>query len=123
MSNADPILTDRPMISLKDLTPADLQSLLAQLTAAQNAEKSAAKARREQARTWLAPRVSDMVAEFGTRVMGDSGIIGQSIGGTVTVIDPTTGEPREARVSMSVKWTDTIPAREKTEDSADGSGD
>lgn len=111
-------------ISLADLSVDDVIKLMGQLKAAQKAERSAASKRRAAAREYLTTIVPATIDAFPMRPMGEVGVIGTSLGGTVKVIDPATGEEREARVTMSVRWLDTIPAREKKEaDAADAAED
>lgn len=97
-----------PQIDIEKLSPGQLAALFAQFTAKQNADKAARKAARTAHLAFLTRFVKILGETFPSQTF-TSGAVGWSMGGTVKI------DGRDARVSLLVRWSDTIPAKEEAE--------
>jgi hypothetical protein len=110
-------------LDLSTLSAADLAAVLAHARAAESAEREARKAARELSRSFLGKFVRMLVNQH-EGVPGEqsfkSGAHGWSMGGKDIAVQLPDGSTRAARVSILVRWEDTIPSGDNsTTDSTD----
>ncbi len=103
-------------IDITKLSPAQLNAVLQQ---ARQLEKDGAEERRQyRARgkefcSTMVGFLADPSTQLPEGPVGDSGAIGWTLGGKDIVVILPDGSRRMARVSVQVRWEDTIPAKGK----------
>jgi hypothetical protein len=102
-------------INVASLSAAERAALLADLKAEQSAEVAARKAAREASKGFLAKFVGILASGavgVPAEVTMKSGAQGWTLGGKDVEV-PVQGGVRKARVSILVRWEDTIPATDQ----------
>jgi hypothetical protein len=105
-------------IDFKSLSAADRNALLLQMQAMQADERAERKAARNRQRGYLSTIVKQIVSGSAPGVSNTpttfaSGAVGYQLGGKDLDITLEDGTVRKATVSMLIRWSDTIPEKEK----------
>ena len=110
-------------ITLADLSAADRLALFEQMRALEALAREQRKAQREARRVWMTDLVTLVAAEYPDQQTFASGAVGWSMGGKDIVIPMEDGTKRKARVSLLIRWEDTIPAKGADNDGKDADKD
>lgn len=98
-------------LNIATLSPAERLELLQALKAEESAARTAAKAARAETRDFVG-RLVRIVSDKFPETTFSSGAVGYSLGGKNVDVTLADGSVRSARVSMLVRWEDSIPATE-----------